>query len=173
MSVKTAILPYITIILICCFVACNTEKPGTITKEWKAVDIENRSLEKQKAYYDILMDTITEKNERLEFFNGSIDSFKRFTILAFEEQEAIQKTEIENSFMEFNKNGIAYFKSINGVDSAKWTQEENEIVLDAEDFTGIPNIVRFGIVELTSDKLILKKVDYPDTTIITLKVKEN
>jgi len=173
MSVNTGTLRYILIAVFCFTIACNPAEEAQITKEWKATDIENLTLAKEKAYYDILMDTITQNNERLEFFNNSIDSFKRFTMKAFEEQAAMEKTEIDNSFMEFKKNGIAYFKSINGVDSAKWTLEDNEIVLDAEDFTGIPNIIRLGILELSKDKLQLRKVDFTDTTIITLKVKED
>ncbi len=172
MSVNTAILRYLLLAIVCLMAACNPSKEAKITKKWKATNFENLTLAKEKEYYDTLMDTITINNERLEFFNGSIDSFKRFTKLAFQEQEELQKTEIENSFMEFNDLGVAYFTSINGIDSAKWTIEEDEIVLDAEDFTGIPSITRFGIIELTDDNLKLRKVDFSDTTIITLKSKK-
>jgi len=174
MSLQSTFLPIIFLVVLCFLSACtDSESKPEVTKRWKAVSIKNLTFEKEKAYYKILLDTITDKNERLEFFNGSVDSFKRFTKLAFQEQEEMQKMQVDNSFMEFKKNGVAYFTSIDGLDSAKWRQEENEIVLDAEDFTGIPNTVRFGILNLSADEMILRKVDLYDTNIITLNVRKN
>jgi hypothetical protein len=171
---KTTTLPFVLLAVLCLLSACNeNETKPEVSKRWKAVSIKNLTFEKEKAYYKILMDTITDKNERLEFFNGSVDSFKRFTNLAFQEQDEMQKMQVDNSFMEFKKNGVAYFTSIDGLDSAKWRQEEDEIVLDAEEFTGIPNTVRFGILNLTADEMILRKVDLYDTNIITLNVRTN
>ncbi len=171
MSVNTAILRSFSCLMLLFLAACGTGENAQITKKWKTIDIKNSSLDREFAYYQTLMDTITENNERLEFFDNSVDSFKRFTTETFKEQRELMKREVENSFMEFNPNGNAYFTSINGVDSAKWKIEENEIVLDTEEFTGVPGVIRLAILELSNDNLKLKKVDQYDTSIITLKAR--
>lgn len=172
MSVNTAIIRYFLCLGVLMLAACQPNQKAELAKKWKTIDIKNTSLDREFAYYEKLMDTITVQNERLEFFDNSIDSFKRFTNETFKEQRQMMKTEVENSFMEFTKDGMAYFTSINGIDSAKWKMEEKEIVLDTEDFTGVPGIIRLAILELTNENLKLKKVDQYDTSIITLKARK-
>lgn len=171
MSVNKAILAVLSVSLVCFFGACNGDKASMISKKWKTTDIENTSIKKEMAYYKALMDTMTEKNEMVEFF-GSVDSFKKVIVEDLAKQEEMQKTSLENSFMEFKKNKKVYFTSVDGVDSANWYIEEDDIVVDDEEFTGVSTVTRLSIVELDKNNLTVRMINQYDTSTIRMKTAE-
>lgn len=85
--------------------------------------------------------------------------------MAIEEQKVSQ----ENAIMDFKKTGIVYSYSIQGVDSAKYiVNEENEIEIDDRDLKGYGELIRMKIIKISADSLLLRMVDYGDTTFVTM-----
>lgn len=168
MSVNKATIAFLFVLTACFFAACKGDKASMIAQKWKTTNIENTSVKKEKEYYKKLLDTMTTQNEMVEFF-GSIDSFKKVIIADLAQQEEIQKTNLENSFMEFKKNKMVYFTSVDGIDSAKWTLDDDDIVVDDEDFTGVSTVTRLSIVELDKNTLKVKMINQYDTSIISMK----
>lgn len=167
MSIETAIKRSFFVVILFLLAACSGDKEALLSKKWKTVGLES-SLEKlQKKQYEQLLDTMTAQNEMIEFF-GTVDSFKKVILADLKDQEEFRKTNMENSFMEFNKNHVAYFISVDGIDSAKWSIEENELILDPEEFTGTQELTRFTITELTADNLQLQMINQNDTSTISL-----
>ncbi len=148
--------------------ACQDNQEQAIIKKWKSTKIENSTYKKEVAYYKNLLDTITEQNDMIEYF-GSVDSFKRFVEADLAQQEELQKTNLENTFMEFRADKMVYFTSVDGVDSARWHIEDKEIVMEVEEFTGNPEITRFSILKLDNNNLHLQMINQYDTSTILLK----
>lgn len=172
MSVKTALKSSFFIAFVLLFAACTGDQESLLTKKWKTTSLES-SLEKlQKAQYQQLLDTMTDQNEMMEYF-GTVDSFKKVIQADIKDQEEFRKVNMENSFMDFKENHIAYFISVDGIDSAKWSLEENELILDSEEFTGVSELTRFTINKLTKDDLQLQMINENDTSIISLKTAKN
>lgn len=168
MSANKAIVAFFLVPSICFFAACSGDKKSQVTGKWKTTGIENSSINKEMDYFKSLMDTMTEKNEMVEFF-GSVDSFKKVIVADLAQQEEMQKLSLENSFMEFKKNKMVYFTSVDGVDSAHWRLEENDIVVDDEEFTGVSTVTRLSILELDKKTLKVKMINQYDTSIISMK----
>lgn len=168
MSIKTAIKRSFFVVMLFLLAACGGDKEALLSKKWKTVSLESSQQKLQLRQYEQLLDSMTAQNEMIEFF-GTVDSFKKVIRADIESQEEFRKTNMENSFMEFKKNHVAYFISVDGIDSAKWSVVENELVLDPEEFTGTQELTRFTIKELTDDALQLQMINQTDTSTISLK----
>lgn len=172
MSANTAITRLSLLLTVCFLAACGSATESMISKKWKTTNIENSSIKKKKKEYIQLLDTITARNAGVAAY-GTVDALKKAMLLGIEEAEQRMKTNMENSFMEFKKNHVVYFISVDGIDSAKWSLEDNEIVCDPEEFTGTQELTRLRISQLTKDSMTLKMINQYDTSIISLKSTTN
>jgi hypothetical protein len=70
--------------------------------------------------------------------------------------------------MEFKSNGIAYTTSIDGIDSAMYTIENNFIKIDEAKLKGVGETMTFEILSLSKDTLKMQLVDYGDTSVVVM-----
>ena len=115
----------------------------------------------------LMIDTLGEKDPELRK-TINIDSAK--LILQAELNKSIQEQKLaeENTLMEFVSNGVVYTTSIEGIDSAMYSIEDNFIKIDEAKLKGHGESMTFEILKLSKDSLLLKLVDYGDTSIISM-----
>lgn len=161
-----------TLIALGCFLllitACKPDTEKLLCKKWKTIDVDNSTSRKQEIYYKEFLDTVTVKNELMQFF-PSLDSLKIGIRAEREELRNAQKENIENSFLEFKKNNVVYFTSIEGEVPSKWKLEGKEIVVEDDGMERPNQITRLKIMEIGSENLVLRMVDANDTSVIKLK----
>ena len=153
------------------FAACQPSQEDLLCKKWKTTNIYNTLLDKNIAQYKQLLDTVTEKYELVQY-TGDLETFKKIIqadIDDMSEKQNSKNLNEDNSFLELSQNKRIYFKSVNGVDSANWYLEDNEIVADDEAFTGVSNLTRFTILRLDKENLKLRQIYQSDTIITTYK----
>jgi hypothetical protein len=83
-----------------------------------------------------------------------------------------QQISLENTLMDFKSNGIVYTTSIQGVDSAMYKIEKDKdgtvIIIDEATLKGYGETMKFEILTLKKDTLLLKMIDYGDTSYVTM-----
>lgn len=124
-------------------------------------------MERELAFMKDYMDTIGKNDPEIrELVN--LDSLKLMLNEQLKSGMEEQKLQAENLVMEFKKNGIAYNTSIDGVDSAYYTLEGSDIKIDEAKLKGYGETMTFTIMKLSSDSLLLRLVDYGDTSFISM-----
>ncbi len=98
-----------------------------------------------------------------------LDSLKMFLREDLKRMKEEQQMALENTIMEFQSNGVTYNRSIEGVDSAMYTLEEDRFIkIDEAKLKGMGETMTFEILKLTADTLQLQLVDYGDTSLATM-----
>lgn len=124
----------------------------------------NKNIQDMQLYIDTVgnQDIFLKKSINIDSLKKELQAQLN---MAIEEQKVSQ----ENSIMNFKNNGMVYSYNIQGVDSAKYiVNEENEIEIDDRDLKGYGELIRMKIIKLSADSLLLRMVDYGDTTFVTM-----
>lgn len=146
------------------FASCKTEKKDLLCKKWKTVSIHNSKMDQELEFMKNYIDTIgTLDKEISEAVN--LDSLKMNMRIELENSIKEQKQAIENTMMEFKSNGISYTTSIDGVDSASYILEGDDIKIDEAKLKGYGETMTFTILKLTADSLKVRLIDYGDTSV--------
>lgn len=153
------------LVLLTFFSACRQPKrEEMIVNHWQAVHMESPMMTEEFERLQQMMDTIGINNtpeENLQLYGMSnMDSFrtvkKQEIALALQQQEEEMKT----TFLEFNKNGIAYLQFGGQPDTVGWSFDDNGLlVLDEAKVKGVGNKIKMTIIGLTSDSL---KIQYDE-----------
>lgn len=153
--------------LLVLFSSCKTEKKDLLCKKWKTVSIHNSKMDQELEFMKHYIDTIgTLDKEISEVVN--LDSLKMNMRIELENSIKEQKLAIENTLMEFKSNGISYTTSIEGIDSAFFEMEGDEIKIDEAKLKGFGETMTFTILKLTPDTLKIRLIDYGDTSIAVM-----
>lgn len=164
---------FAVITLIFLQLSCKNEKSGLLYQKWKTVSLKNSTMDKEisemKAYIDTIGDQDPEVRAAVD-----LDSAKMLLQANLDKLLNEQKLAQENTLMEFKPNGVSYTTSIEGVDSAMFTVEDNLIKIDEAKLKGYGETMTFEILKLSKDTLQLRIVDYGDTSVVTMvPVKSN
>lgn len=147
--------------------SCKNEKSGLLYQKWKTVSLQNTTMDKEiremKAYIDTIGDHDPEVRAAMD-----LDSAKMILQANLDKSMNEQKLAQDNTLMEFKSNGVSYTTSIEGVDSAMFTVEDNFIKIDEAKLKGYGETMTFEILKLNKDTLQLRMVDYGDTSVVTM-----
>ena len=155
---------FITLVFL---VACKDANKDLLCKKWKTIALHNTKMDEEIKFMEQYVDTIGQNDPELRMA-VNLDSAK--LILKDEMQRSLfeQKQAIENTLMEFKSNGVAYTTSIDGIDSAMYTLENNFIKIDEAKLKGVGETMTFEILSLSKDTLKMQLVDYGDTSVVVM-----
>lgn len=148
--------------------SCKTDNQSLLRRKWKSVELKNPQMDNEIASMKVYIDTIGDNDAALRK-QINIDSLK--ALLQTELNNAIREQQIslENTLMDFKSNGVVYTTSIQGVDSAMYSiDDENNIVIEEAKLKGYGETMKFQILKLNADSLKLKMIDYGDTSYVTM-----
>lgn len=153
------------ILILTFFQSCSQpKKEEMILHHWQAVAMESPMMTEEFDRLKQMMDTIGINNtpEQNQLFYGmsNMDSFravkKQEIAMALQQQEEEMKT----TFLEFNKNGIAYLQFGGQPDTVGWSFDDNGLlVLDEAKVKGVGNKIKMTVIGLTNDTL---KIQYDE-----------
>lgn len=147
--------------------ACKDSKTDLLCKKWKTVALQNTKMEQEMKFMEQYVDTIGQNDPELRS-SVNLDSAKMLIKEEMQRSVLEQKQAIENTLMEFKTNGIAYTTSIDGVDSAMFSIENNFIKIDEAKLKGVGETMTFEILSLSKDTLKMQLVDYGDTSVVVM-----
>ena len=150
-----------------CVIGCKDEKKDLLCRKWKTVKLQNTKMDVEvatmRAYIDTLGNNDPELAKALD-----LDSVKAILSADLERSLADQQMALANTLMEFKSNGVSYTTSIDGADSAYYELEGNFIKFDEAKLKGHGETMTFEILKLEKDSLLVKLIDYGDTSIATM-----
>lgn len=165
---KSPIIHISIVISILFFVfSCKNDHKTNLCKKWKTVSLKNMAMERQLDYTKEYIDTLGKNDPEFRKL-VNLDSVKLLLNNQMKLDLEDQKLQVENLVMEFTKNGIAYNTSIEGVDSAYYSIEGDDIKIDEPKLKGYGETMTFTIMKLSPDSLQLRLVDYGDTSFISM-----
>lgn len=157
-------------VIFCCilFSACTNDKKSLLCKKWKSVQLKNLKMDQEIAFMQAYIDTVGDKDIALRK-QINVDSLKMLLKTELENAMREQQVSLENTLMEFNRNGVVYTTSIDGTDSAMYSIEDDKmIVMEEAKLKGYGETMKFEILNLNKDTLQLKMVDRGDTSFVTM-----
>lgn len=168
-TMKSKFINIFCLVLICSttFLACKSSQKDLLCKKWKTVALKNSKMEQEVLFMQQYIDTLGQNDPELKTLIN-IDSTKMMLKAEMEKSTKEQQLALENTLMEFKSNGVAYTTSIDGVDSAMFTIEENFIKIDEAKLKGVGETMTFEILNLTKDSLKLQMIDYGDTSVVLM-----
>jgi hypothetical protein len=137
-------------------------------QKWKTISFRNSKMEAEIQNMKNYIDTVGNQDPEMRKATD-IENLKKTLREELEIGIAEQKTNNDNMFIEFRPNQLMIATSIDGVDSAMFTMEDNFIKVDDAALKGYGESMTFEILQLTKDQLRLRLVDYGDTTIAEMK----
>lgn len=146
------------------FTACNNDKKDLLCKKWKTIGLKNAKMDAEIASMRTYIDTLGKQDPELAKAMD-LDSVKALLTADLEKSLRDQQTALANTLMEFKTNGVSYTTSIDGVDSAYYELEDSFIKFDEAKLKGHGETMTFEILKLEKDSLIVKLVDYGDTSV--------
>lgn len=138
-----------------------------LCKKWKTVSFTNAKMDQEMKFMQEYIDTLGQNDPELKA-SINLDSTKMALQTVMEASLKEQKQALENTLMEFKTNGVTYTTSIDGVDSAMFTLEDNLIKIDEAKLTGVGESMTFEILSLSKDTLKMQLVDYGDTSVVVM-----
>ena len=147
--------------------ACKNDKKDLLCKKWKTVHLQNAKMDAEIATMRTYIDTLGNNDPELAKAMD-LDSVKALLTADLERSLSEQQTALANTLMEFKSNGVSYTTSIDGADSAYYELEGNLIKFDEAKLKGLGETMTFEILKLQKDSLIVKLIDYGDTSIATM-----
>jgi hypothetical protein len=162
---KTTLIIFCSLILL----ACNNSKKKLICHMWQATNLYNPKLDLLIAQTKADIDTIGNEDAIIKA-SVNVDSFRKMLQSQLDADLYSQKISLENTSYEFKENGITFIKTIEGVDSAKWYLESDNVLrIDEPALTGMGDVQDFNIVQLDDNNMKLQMVLNGDTSIMTFK----
>ena len=146
---------------------CKDANQDLLCKKWKTIALQNSKMEQEIKFMEQYVDTIGQNDPELRMAIN-LDSAKMQMKEEMQQSLFEQKQAIENTLMEFKSNGIAYTTSIDGIDSAMYTIENNFIKIDEAKLKGVGETMTFEILSLSKDTLKMQLVDYGDTSVVVM-----
>lgn len=137
-------------------------------QKWKTISFRNSKMEAEIQNMKNYIDTVGNQDPEMRKATD-IENLKKTLREELEIGIAEQKTNNDNMFIEFRPNQLMITTSIDGVDSAMFTMEDNFIKVDDATLKGYGESMTFEILQLTKDQLRLRLIDYGDTTIAEMK----
>ena len=155
-------------VLIFIQIGCKSDKSKFLYQKWKTASLKNSTMEKEIKEMQAYIDTLG-KNDAEVRNAVNVDSAKMILQAQLDQSIEEQRLASENTLMEFLSNGVVVTTSIDGVDSAMFSLEENLIKIDEAKLKGHGETMTFEIISLNQDNLSLRLVDYGDTSVIDMK----
>ncbi|HMT36945.1 MAG TPA: hypothetical protein PKC41_13875 [Chitinophagaceae bacterium] len=135
------------------------------------MQLKNPQMDQEIASMQAYIDTIGNQDVALRQ-QINIDSLKAILQTELNNAMSEQQISLENTLMDFKSNGIVYTTSIQGVDSAMYKIEKDKdgtvIIIDEATLKGYGETMKFEILTLKKDTLLLKMIDYGDTSYVTM-----
>jgi hypothetical protein len=149
--------------------ACKQEDTKTLLcKKWKTIRLQNTKMDASVREMDAYIDTVGSVDKDIQEVID-LDSFKNLLRANANKLVAEQKQAMENTTMDFKQNGVVYSTSIAGTDSANWTLDKNYIKIDEAALKGTGETMTFEIMNINKDSIVLRVIDYGDTSVATMK----
>ena len=151
----------IILLLLLPMAACKPSREELITRKWQEVQVENMQIQEALKSQQNFMDTMgthTTPEENLANYGvTNIDSFRNVLKMNMDSFNRLQQVVIDSTRFEFKKNSVVYLHSMDGVDSANWSfEDEHTLLLDELKLKGAGTQIRMEILSLSDTALRLK-----------------
>lgn len=138
--------------------ACKPKREDLLTRKWQEVSLVNKQTDmtkSQDAFIDTLGSHTTPADNIRLYGTVNIDSLKTAWRGSNEQAKIQQQQIVQHTWFDFRKDGVVYFQSRSGPDSAAWYFEEDGglLVLDKQKLKGTGNILRMEVLSLSDTAL--------------------
>jgi hypothetical protein len=143
------------------FASCKESKEDLIARKWQAISLESPMLDKQIAEERRFIDTVgtntdAATNERL-YGVRNMDSMRQWMHAQMDSFVYTQQQTIQNTWLDFNKNGTVAANFGTEPDTVSWYfNEEGALMLDEMKHTGSGSKIKMDVVKLEKELLQLR-----------------
>lgn len=158
--------------------SCKKDKAGKLVGKWQEVAVINPDLDATFNQQKLFADTVGHSNspeENLALYGvDNIDSFRKVLNANLDSFRMAQIRAVNATQFDFQKNGVIYFHSDEGVDSSNWyLDDDGALILDEAKLKGAGNTIRMEIIELSDTLLKLQYLEkYLNSTAVFRPVKK-
>jgi len=158
-------------------ISCKQSKEELITKKWQAVRMVNAELEKQIADSRIFFDTVGKSTDAAsnEILYGvrNMDSMRAVLKMQFDSFLAMQHQTVQNTWLDFNKNGTVVTAFGTAPDTVKWYfDEDGNLMLDEMQQKGVGSAVKMEVIKLEDTALHLLFNENGFSSVVVFHPKE-
>jgi hypothetical protein len=152
-------IPYILLVFV--FASCQQSKETIIAKKWSAISVEDPKQDEMLKEQELFIDTFGKNNDAAtnikEYGFSNVDSARESLKAEYSDYKKMQEHAIENTWFDFNKNGLVIMNFSGQRDSANWYfDKEGKLILDEPKLKGKGNIIKMDIISITDTLLKLK-----------------
>ncbi len=151
------------VLLVCLLLAasCKPSRESSILGLWQETGIKNPQMAEAFDQQSIFADTVGRSTDSLTnitlYGAVSMDSFRKNLRANMDSFRRAQAKAVSETWFEFHKNGIAYLHSQEGLDSARWSfEEDGALMLDEEALKGGGAKIRMEVTALNDSELRLE-----------------
>lgn len=141
------------------FAACKPSREKQIIGLWQETSVRNPQMDEAMEQQRQFLDTVgrrTDSAANLATYGFSnIDSFKQSIHRNLDSFKRAQGKAISETWFEFQKGGMAYLHSEDGLDSANWYFEDDALILDEQKLKGGGAKISMDIEQLNDTALQL------------------
>lgn len=141
--------------------SCKKDKAAQLVGKWQEIKVINpdldATLQQQKTFADTVGYSTTAEQNLALYGVENIDTFKKELHTNLDSFRKEQLKAVEATQFDFQKNGIIYIKSEEGIDSCNWyLDDDGALILDEAKLKGVGTRLRMEIVELSDTLLKLQ-----------------
>lgn len=156
------------------FVSCKQSKEDMLARKWQAIKVDNPQQDELMKEQETFIDTFGKGNDdatnKAIYGFSNVDSARESLQAEYKDYKDMQEHSIENTWFDFNKNGVVKMNFSGQLDSAKWQlDKEGKLVLDEQMLKGSGTSIEMEIVELADTILKLKFNDNNGTSTVTFR----
>lgn len=162
------------LLLLVVFASCQQSKETMLAKKWNAVSVDDPKQDEMLKEQEIFIDTFGKNNDAAtnlkEYGFSNVDSARESLRAEYVDYKKMQEHAIENTWFDFNKNGIVIMNFSGQKDSANWYfDKENKLILDEPKLKGKGNIIKMEVITIADTLLKLKFAENGGTSTVSFK----
>lgn len=139
--------------------SCKAKKEELLPGKWKATAIENPEMERIVREQQEFIDTVGRQSGpevAVAYGFSNVEELKKALVADLEQFKAAKQEELNKTWFEFRKDGVAMIDFGSGTDSANWYfDEDGALILDEMKLKGSGSKLVMQVDTLTSERLQL------------------
>ena len=174
---RSLIVAFPAILCLCC-ISCKQSPEQKLLGRWQEAAIINPQLDAtmhdQGVFADTVGATTDSTQNQMLYGTDNIDTFRARTKANLDSFRKEQARAIAATIFDFQKDGLVFIHSTDGIDSAKWyIDEDGALLLDEEKLKGSGGKIRMEVLEASDTLLKLRYNEkYLSSTILFKPVKK-
>lgn len=141
--------------------SCKPKREDLIVRKWQEVSMTNPQLDEvmqsQKAFIDTVGSHTDAAANLRDYGVTDMDSFKQLMQANIDSFVSARARSVAATQFDFRKEGVVYFHSEEGIDSASWSfEEDGTLLLDEQKLKGAGSQLRVEVIALTDTMMNLK-----------------